>query len=188
MNELWLIRHGETEWSRSGQHTGRTDLPLTADGRAQAGRLGRYLKNRKFALVISSPRERAVVTALLAGYGDVMQVDSDLSEWDYGDYEGRTAADIRKDVPHWSLWTHGVPHGETAAQVIARAQSILCRAQMLQGDVALFGHGHILRVIALCWLELPIEVGARLELGTASVSRLGYERGIRSLVQWNVSP
>jgi broad specificity phosphatase PhoE len=188
MNEVWLIRHGETEWSRSGQHTGRTDIPLIADGRAQARMLGQFLAGRKFALVLSSPLQRALETARLAGYGDAVEIDPNLSEWDYGDYEGRTAIDIRKKVPDWSLWMHGVPNGETAGHIVARAEAVIRRVEPVQGDVALFAHGHILRVLALCWIEQPVEFGARLALATASVSRLGRERGVRALVQWNVSP
>jgi len=187
MSEIWLIRHGETEWSRSGQHTGRTDLPLIADGRAQASRLGQLLGGRKFALTLASPLQRAVVTALLAGYGDVLEIDPDLREWDYGDYEGRTITEIRRDVPDWSLWTHGVPHGETAQEVIARSEAVIRRAEAADGDVALFAHGHILRVIACCWLGEPIAFAGRLALATASISRLGWERTTRGLVQWNVS-
>ena len=156
MRELWLVRHGETEWSLSGAHTGRTDIPLTAAGREKAAAVGRYLAGRKFAGVLVSPLVRARETCRLAGYENA-QIDADLSEWDYGDYEGRTTSQIQAERPGWTLWRDGVPNGETAAQVAARADSVIARALAIEGenDVILFAHGHILRVLAARWLGLP---------------------------------
>lgn len=185
--QLWLIRHGETEWSKSGAHTGRTDLPLTEIGRENASAMGGFLAGRRFALVLTSPMERARETCRLAGYGDAAEVDPNLCEWDYGDYEGRTTPDIRKEIPDWSLWVSGVPNGEAIGQVAGRAQSVIVRALQADGDVALFAHGHILRVLAACWIALPPQTGRFLALGTASVSTLGYERVTRVITRWNLS-
>jgi probable phosphoglycerate mutase len=190
MRELWLIRHGETEWSRSGAHTGRTDIPLTAAGRDNAAAVGRYLELRPFALVLVSPLQRARETCRLAGYENAL-IDPDLREWDYGDYEGRTTPQIQAERPAWSLWTDGVPNGETAAQVATRAERAIARALAVggdpAGDVALFAHGHILRVLAARWLGLPPEDGRLFALGTAAVSTLGYEREACVIIRWNLS-
>ena len=186
VKEIWLIRHGETEWSRSGAHTGLTDLPLTDAGRENATAVGRWLGGRKFSLVLTSPLSRAQDTCRLAGYGDSAQVDRNLCEWDYGDYEGRTTADIRKDAPDWSLWRDGPLHGETVAQVGARAEEVLARVQPSEGDVALFAHGHILRILTACWLGLPPDCGRLFALATGSVSVLGYERETRVITRWNL--
>ena len=186
MRELWLVRHGETEWSRTGAHTGRTDIPLTAAGRANAAAVGRYLRTRSFALVLASPLERARETCRLAGF-ESAPVDPNLSEWDYGDYEGLTTAQIQAERPGWSLWTDGVPNGETAAQVAARADAVIARALAADGDVVLFAHGHILRVLAARWLGLPPEDGRLFAMGTAAVSSLGYERDGRVITRWNLS-
>ncbi len=185
--QLWLIRHGETEWSRSGAHTGRTDLPLTDAGLQKAAALGRYFSGRRFALVLTSPLERARETCRLAGYGDAAQVEGNLTEWDYGDYEGRTTPEIRQSAPDWSIWTSGVPHGETIDQVAARAQAVIARAASSagSGDVALFAHGHILRILTARWLDLPPQAGRLFALDTASVSVLGYERDTRVIRRWN---
>ncbi len=183
--QLWLIRHGETEWSRSGAHTGRTDLPLTAAGREKAVTLGRHLGGRRFALVLTSPLERARETCRLAGYGDVAQVEPNLPEWNYGDYEGRSTPDIRKETPGWNLWTSGVPNGETIDQVAARADAVIDRALRAGGDVALFAHGHILRILTARWLDLPPSGGRLFVLDTASLSILGYERETRVITRWN---
>lgn len=185
--EIWLVRHGETEWSRSGAHTGRTDLPLTEAGREKASAVGRFMAGRGFALVLTSPMERARETCRLAGYGGGATVDSDLSEWDYGDYEGRTTPDIQKVVPDWSLWVSGVPHGETIGQVAGRAERVIARALQAEGDVALFAHGHILRILTACWLGLQPDGGRLFALSTASVSTLGYERATRVITRWNLS-
>jgi probable phosphoglycerate mutase len=188
MRELWLVRHGETEWSLSGAHTGRTDIPLTAAGREKAAAVGRYLADHKFAGVLVSPLQRARETCRLAGYENA-RIEPDLSEWDYGDYEGRTTSQIQAERPGWTLWGDGVPNGETAAQVAARADRVISRALAIQGegDVALFAHGHILRVLAARWLELPPEDGRLFALGTAAVSTLGYERETRVITRWNLS-
>ena len=187
MRELWLARHGETEWSRSGAHTGRTDLPLTAAGRDNAAAMGRALAGRRFTLVLTSPLARARETCRLAGYGDGAEIDANLSEWDYGDYEGRKTADIQKEVPGWSLWTCGVPHGETIDQVGARADLVIARALQADGDVALFAHGHILRILAARWLALQPDYGRLFALSTASLSTLGYERETRVITRWNLT-
>jgi broad specificity phosphatase PhoE len=186
--EIWLIRHGETEWSRSGAHTGRTDLPLTAAGRDNAVAIGRWLNGRAFALVLSSPMERARDTCRVAGYGDAAHVDANLCEWDYGDYEGRTTPDIQTERPGWSLWRDGVPNGETIGQVAARAEAVLARAVTADGDTALFAHGHILRILTACWLELDPRCGSLFALSTGSVSTLGYERETRVISCWNLLP
>jgi len=184
--EIWLIRHGETAWSLSGQHTGRTDLPLTPAGETHAGEIGRELAGRPFALVLTSPLQRARETCRLAGYGGVAQVEPDLSEWDYGAYEGRTSAQIQESVPGWNIWTSPVPQGETIQQVAARASRVIERAAKAGGDVALFAHGHVLRILTACWLGLPPDGGRLFALGTASVSVLGYERETRVISQWNL--
>jgi broad specificity phosphatase PhoE len=187
MRELWLIRHGETEWSRSGQHTGRTDLPLTAQGERQAALLGRRLAGRKFALVLTSPLGRARETCRLAGFGGVARDEPDLMEWDYGAYEGRTTAQIREEVPGWIIWKGGVRGGESADQVGARCDRVIARCADVDGDVALFAHGHVLRILAARWLELPAARGRHLALDTASLSVLGHERETRVIRSWNES-
>jgi probable phosphoglycerate mutase len=184
-HQIWLFRHGETAWSLSGQHTGRTDLPLTAAGRRRAQAIGRRLSGRPFALVLSSPLARALETCRLAGYGDAARLTDDLLEWDYGDYEGRRTADIQKERPGWSLWRDGVPGGETVAEVGERASRVIETARAADGDVALFAHGHVLRVLSACWLGLPPDGGRLFALGTAAVSVLGYERDTRVVVKWN---
>jgi broad specificity phosphatase PhoE len=184
-HQIWLFRHGETAWSLSGQHTGRTDLPLTAAGRRRAQAIGRRLSGRPFALVLSSPLVRALETCRLAGYGEVAKLTDDLKEWDYGDYEGRRTADIQEERPGWSLWRDGVPGGETGEEVGARARRVIETASAADGDVALFAHGHVLRVLSACWLGLPPDCGRLFVLGTAAVSVLGYERDTRVIVKWN---
>jgi len=187
-NKLWLIRHGETEWSRSGQHTGRTDLPLTPVGRAKAAAIGRYLGGRKFALVLTSPLQRARETCRLAGYGDVAQPDPDLMEWSYGAYEGRTSAQIRQEIPGWNIWINGVIGGETVDQVGERARRVIERASAADGDAALFAHGHVLRILTACWLGLEPGAGRLFAFDTACLSVLGYEREIRVIERWNHPP
>jgi broad specificity phosphatase PhoE len=183
---LWLIRHGQTAWSLSGAHTGRTDLPLTEVGRENAIAVGRWLAGRKFALVLSSPLSRAVDTCRLAGYGDVAQVDPNLCEWNYGDYEGRSTTEIQQGRPGWSLWRDGPLNGETVEQVGARADAVLARVAAVDGDVALFAHGHILRILTARWLGLAPDCGRLFALGTATVSTLGHERETRVIATWNV--
>lgn len=187
-NEIWLIRHGETEWSRSGRHTGRTDVPLTEPGAREAAVIRRRLGDRRFSLVLSSPLIRAWETCRLAGYGDVAVKTDDLLEWDYGAYEGRTAAEIREELPGWSIWTDGVPGGETAEQVATRARRVIDQAAQTAGDVALFAHGHVLRILAACWVGLPPHEGRLLALGTAGIGVLGWENGDRVIRTWNLLP
>jgi probable phosphoglycerate mutase len=182
---LWLIRHGETEWSLSGAHTGRTDIPLTAAGEESARNVGRELAGQQFSLVLTSPLQRALRTCELAGYGDQAQVDPNLSEWDYGSYEGRTSEDIQKQRPGWSIFRDGVEGGETIGQVAARALDVIDRAVQTEGDVALFAHGHILRILTACWLGLPPEDGKMFVLGTGAISLLGYEHDQRAILRWN---
>ncbi len=188
MRELWLIRHGETEWSLSGAHTGRTDIPLTAAGRDNAAAIGRYLGGRRFALVLVSPLQRALDTCRLAGYERDAVIDPNLREWDYGDYEGLTTPQILAQNPGWSLWTDGAPHGESPEQVAARADAVIARALAADGDVALFAHGHILRVLAARWLGLPPAAGRLFAFGTGCLSTLGFERETRVITRWNLSP
>ena len=185
--EIWLIRHGETEWSLSGAHTGRTDIPLTANGRRIAESLGLRLAGQRFAMVLTSPLERARETCRLAGFGTLAYVDPDLREWDYGEYEGRTTPEIRRENPQWNLWVDGVPRGETLEQVADRAQAVIARVEDVQGDVALFSHGHLLRILTAVWLGLDPQAARLFALGTASVSRLGYERETRVIRSWNLS-
>jgi broad specificity phosphatase PhoE len=184
--ELWLVRHGATEWTATGQHTGRTDVPLTAEGEKQARALGQLLDGHEFALVLSSPMQRALETCRLAGYRDRVVADDDLREWDYGDYEGRTTADIRTERPGWVVWD-GVLNGETVEQVGERAQRVIERAMSAGGDVVAFGHGHCLRILAACWLGLPPVDGRLLGLDTATLSVLGHEREQRVIRMWNLS-
>lgn len=191
MNEqrsaLWLIRHGETEWSAAKRHTGRTDIPLTSMGERQAAALGPFLAARRFALTLCSPLRRARETCRLAGYGEVARVTDDLLEWDYGIYEGKTTQEIRQEQPDWSIWTMSVPQGETIEQVSGRAQRVIVQALAVGGDVLLFGHAHILRILTACWLGLPPEAGRLFAFDTASVSVLGYERETRVMSRWNVT-
>ena len=182
---LWLVRHGETEWSKSGQHTGRTDIPLTAMGERQAQALGRNLAGRSFALVLTSPLGRARETCRLAGFAAAAQVTDDLLEWNYGIYEGRTTAAVRAEQPGWSIWTTSIPQGETVEQVGERTQRVIARAEAAAGDVALFAHAHVLRILTTCWLGLLPIHGRNLALGTASLSVLGYERENRVIEVWN---
>jgi broad specificity phosphatase PhoE len=185
--QLWLIRHGETEWSLSGAHTSRTDIPLTERGKERAAKIRVYLAQRKFSLVLTSPLQRARETCRIAGYSDVAQIEENLREWDYGIFEGRTTADIRKDQPDWSIWDSPVPEGEPVEHVAARAQKVIDRALQAGGDVALFAHAHILRILAATWLGLEPRGGRLFALGTGSVSTLGYEREIRVISTWNRS-
>jgi broad specificity phosphatase PhoE len=180
-----LARHGETEWSASGQHTSRTDVPLTHRGREAAKRVRARLEGRRFALVLASPRQRARETAELAGF--TPEIDADLAEIDYGSYEGRTTKEIRAERPGWSLWIDGSPGGETLAEAGARADRVIARALAVDGDVAIFAHGHILRILAARWIGLPPEHGASFALDTASLSELGFERENRVIEHWNTT-
>jgi broad specificity phosphatase PhoE len=183
--EIWLFRHGETRWSENGRHTGRTDLPLTSAGRRRAQAIGRRLSGRRFALVLSSPLVRAVETCSLAGYFNVAELTDDLMEWDYGAAEGLLAVEIQKERHGWSLWRDGAPGGETVEDVAARTRKVIARAVSVHGDVALFAHGHVLRVLAACWLGLLPDAGRLFALGTASVSVLGYEHDTPVINRWN---
>jgi probable phosphoglycerate mutase len=180
-----LVRHGETEWSSSGRHTGPTDVPLTDAGRDAARALGRRLAGRSFALVLTSPLARARDTCELAGLADRAEVDPDLCEWDYGDYEGLTTVEIREHRPGWSVWTGGVPNGETVAQVGARADRAIARVAAADGDVAVFAHGHFLRILTARWIGLAPDHGADLALSTAALCELGFEREHRAIWLWN---
>ena len=185
MSEVVLVRHGETEWSRSGQHTGITDLPLTEDGEAQARSVVERLAGREFALVLSSPMQRARRTAELAGYGQRAEPDADLRERDYGDYEGLTTKEIRRDRPGWDVWRDDIPGGETLAELGARADRVIERALAAQGDTLVFAHSHLLRTLGARWIGIGPEGGGKLVLGTAAVSVLGFERERRVLKRWN---
>jgi probable phosphoglycerate mutase len=186
MAEAWLIRHGATEWSESGKHTGsRTDLPLNEAGREQARALARRLAGRSFAAVWTSPLARARETCELAGLADGAIVRDELVEWDYGEYEGLTTPEIRERRPHWFLWRDGCPGGETAFDVGRRVDRLVDELAQAQGEVAIFSHGHILRVLASRWIALPPVDGALLALDTASISVLGWEREVRVLRRWN---
>ena len=183
--EIVLVRHGETEWSRAGRHTGRTDIPLTTQGREQAKALGATLRERRFALVLTSPLARAAETCRLAGFGDVVLERDDLQEWDYGAYDGRTTAEIREERPGWTLWQDGVPGGETPADVGARADRVIAELRSAVGDVAVFAHAHLLRVLAARWIDLDPSAGGRFALDTASVSILGHHRETAVIQLWN---
>ena len=194
--ELWLIRHGETEWSLDGRHTSTTDIPLTEHGRQRALELKEYLAGKKFAAVFVSPRQRALETCRLAGYGDVAVIDDGLQEWNYGDAEGKTTAQMREERPGWSVWTSPIVGGESIEQVGERADGVIARAEAAaekakadpspaaqddkrSGAVALFAHAHILRILAARWVGLPALEGHRLALSTGSLSVLGHERETR---------
>ncbi len=184
----FLVRHGETSWSLSGQHTGRTDLPLTPSGEVNARRLGERLLGNTFALVLTSPLQRAVRTCELAGYGGVVERDPDLMEWNYGRYEGRTTAEIRAENPTWDLFREGCPNGESPAAVAERADRIVARVRMAAGNVLLFSSGHFLRVLAARWCGLDVTFARYLLLGTGTVSVLGYAHDDRrepALKFWN---
>jgi probable phosphoglycerate mutase len=183
--EVWLLRHAETEWSRGGRHTGRTDIPLTERGRAAARAHAPQVAEHDFALVLSSPLGRARETAALVGLGDRAQLRDDLLEWDYGAYEGITTKEIQAERPGWSLWSDGCPDGETAAQVGARVDRVIAEALTADGDVALFAHGHVLRVLGARWAEQPPEFGGRIALSTASICVLGFEHDERVIWRWN---
>jgi len=207
--ELWLIRHGETEWSLSGAHTGRTDIPLTEQGRKRAEKLRDYLKGTKFDAVFVSPMQRARETCAIAGFGDVAKIDEGLREWDYGIYEGKTTKEIQAQIPGWSVWKNEIVGGETVEHVGERADKVTLQALTVDrpapwtvstpssekvalfwstppsGKVALFAHAHILRILAARWIGLAATGGASFALGTGSVSVLGWERETRVIQSWN---
>lgn len=184
---LVLARHGETAWSRAGQHTGRTDIPLTDVGREQARRLGAVLAGRSFSRVLSSPLSRASETARLAGYDTGVEIDPELQEWDYGIYEGRRRVDIARDDPGWTIWSRPIPGGESLAALGRRVDRVIARLLPLGGDVLVFSHGHFLRVLAARWIEAPPVTASRLELWTATVSELGWEADRRVVEIWNAT-
>ncbi|WP_427889727.1 histidine phosphatase family protein [Kribbella sp. GL6] len=184
VDRVFLVRHGETEWSRSGRHTSVTDLPLTPEGERVAAGLKARLAGESFDLVLTSPRQRARRTAELAGFPDA-QVDDDLVEWNYGDYEGITTAEIRKTVPGWTIWDSPVPNGETPDQVAARLDRVNARVAAVPGDVLVFGHSHALRSLTARWLDLPVTEGRHFVLDTATVSTLGWDRDAPAILHWN---
>jgi broad specificity phosphatase PhoE len=183
--EIVLARHGETEWSRDRRHTGRTDIPLTENGRRQAALLRDPLADRSFTRVLSSPLSRALDTCREAGLGDQAEPAPDLCEWDYGEYEGITTAEIREGRPGWNLWRDGCPGGETAADVGRRVDRVIDSLAGLESDAAVFAHGHVLRVLTARWLGLGPEQGALFKLDTGTLSALGYERETRVITRWN---
>ena len=192
--ELWLIRHGETEWSLSGAHTSRTDIPLTDRGRERARELAAYLDHRPFDAVFTSPMQRARETCAIAGYADKAVVDDNLREWNYGVYEGKTTQQIREQHLGWSVWKNPILDGETGEHVGARADAVISRSEAAvqaagprTGRVALFAHAHILRILAARWIMLEARAGELFALGTGSLSVLGYERETRVVSRWNRS-
>ena len=184
VNELWVVRHGETEWSRDGKHTSRTEVELTPEGEESARGLVDRLSHVEFDLVLTSPRSRARRTAELAGFADA-HVEDDLVEWDYGDYEGVTTHEIRETVPGWTVWTHPSPGGESAEQVSHRLDRVVAKVRANGGRVLAFSHGHALRGLAARWLAQPVEEGRLFLLGTGTVSVLGYERESPVVARWN---
>jgi broad specificity phosphatase PhoE len=183
--QLVLVRHGETEWSRDKRHTGRTDLPLTESGVAEARAVALLLERFALARVLSSPLTRALETCRLAGFGDRAEIREELVEWDYGEYEGKRTAEIHEERPDWVLWRDGCPAGESPEDVGARADRLLGELAPTAGDVAIFGHGHMLRVLTARWLEMPPSAGARFVLGTATLSLLGWEHDWHAIRTWN---
>ncbi len=183
--QIYVIRHGETEWSLSGQHTGVTDIPLTENGRHLAKFLHPVLAKESFALVLTSPLQRAKETCKLSGLRDQAEVDSNLMEWNYGDYEGLTSDHIHKTIPGWLIFTNGAPGGETPEQVGERADQVIKRARAAKGNVALFAHGHILRVLVARWIDLPATAGRNFLLDTGTLNILSYYRGAPAVKQWN---
>ncbi|TDO64133.1 putative phosphoglycerate mutase [Kribbella sp. VKM Ac-2571] len=183
-DRVFLVRHGETDWSRSGRHTSVTDLPLTPEGERVAASLRDRLAEESFDLVLTSPRQRARRTAELAGFPDA-EVDDDLVEWNYGDYEGITTAQIRETVPGWTVWDDPIPNGETPAEVAARLDRVNARLAAVPGDVLVFGHSHALRGLTARWLELDVTEGRHFVLNTATISTLGWERGSPAVLRWN---
>jgi probable phosphoglycerate mutase len=188
MPEIYLMRHGETQWSLSGKHTGVSDIPLTEHGRQQAGLLKQELVTRNFKLVLTSPLQRARETCELAGLAERAEIDPDLMEWNYGDYEGLTSDQIHAHRPTWTIFNDGGPGGETPEQVGVRVDHVIARVRAVGSDAALFAHGHVLRVLAARWLGLAPSAGAHFLLDTATVCVLNSDGGIAALKRWNVSP
>ena len=185
IQEIYLVRHGETEWSLSGQHTGITDTPLTENGRKVAQRLEPVLAAETFVLVLTSPLERARETCELAGLGERAEIDRDLMEWNYGEYEGLTPEQIHAKSPGWMLFSDGCPGGESPEQVGARVDRVIARVRAVEGNAALFAHGHVFRVFAARWLGLPAAAGCHFLLDTATLSILSYYRNIPAVKRWN---
>jgi broad specificity phosphatase PhoE len=185
VQQVYLIRHGETEWSLSGQHTGITDIPLTENGRRSAKRLKPVLAKESFALVLTSPLQRAQKTCELAGLGERADIERDLVEWNYGEFEGLTSREIREQAPGWLLFNDGCPGGETPEQVGDRADRIIARARGEQGNVVLFAHGHLLRVLAARWLGFPASAGRHFLLDTGTLNILSYYHGVPAIKRWN---
>lgn len=183
--KIYLIRHGETEWTKSRQHTGLTDIPLTDEGRDQAKWIRERLKDKKFKKVFCSPLKRAEETCVIAGFGEEAHIDDDLVEWNYGDYEGKTGAEIREENPKWDIFIKGAPNGESTGDVSTRAQRVIARIRDIPGDVALFSSGHFLRALGARWLQMPISEGRHILLSTASICVLGYKRESPVIIMWN---
>lgn len=183
--EVVLVRHGETDWSRDGKHTGHTDVPLTERGREQARVVGERLRGRDFEVVVTSPLSRALETCRLAGFGDRAEQRDDLMEWDYGAYEGRTTPEIRLEQPGWTVWHGDVPGGETIDDVALRVDRVVAELRTHEGDALLFAHGHVLRVLTARWLGLEPHAGRLLALDPAALSTLGYERETPVIRLWN---
>jgi len=183
--KVYVIRHGETEWSVSGQHTGVTDIPLTDNGRKNAKLLQPMLAKQSFALVLTSPLQRAKETCKLSGLGEVAEIVPDLVEWNYGEYEGLTSSQIHKKTPGWTVFVNGCPGGEKPEEVGQRADRVIAKVRAVKGDVALFAHGHILRVLGARWLGLPAMAGRHFLLDTGTLNILGYYRGVPAVQIWN---
>lgn len=183
MREIYIVRHGETEWARDGKHAGLTDIPLTEKGEVQAASLGRRIEKIKFSHVFTSPLKRAKETCAICGFNGV--IDKDLVEWNYGAYEGRTSDEIRKTVPEWNIFTHGAPAGESIEVLTKRAERLIKKLERLDGKIAIFTSGHISRVLTMLWLQISLENGTRFPLFTASLSILSYEKNQRALKLWN---
>jgi probable phosphoglycerate mutase len=185
LTRLYFIRHGETAWSLTGQHTGRSDLPLLPQGEQAARQLAGRLRGIAFSHVFTSPRQRARQTCELAGLGGKAEIEPDLAEWDYGDYEGLRSAEIFLKAPDWNIYRDGCPNGESPAAMTARVDRLIARLRAMDGTVAVFSHGHLGRVLVARWIDLPLPEGQRFSLGTASVSVLGMEHDLPVIVRWN---
>jgi probable phosphoglycerate mutase len=187
VRQVYFFRHGETAWSLSGQHTSRTDIPLTEQGEQNARELGQRIQSVRFDRVLTSPRERARRTCELAGLGAAAEVEPDLAEWDYGDYEGRRSVEIRRGRPDWNLFRDGCPHGESPGDISERADRLIARIRSYEGNVAAFSHGHFGRVLAVRWIGLPVIEAEHFLLSTASISILGFDNNSSAIVRWNAS-
>lgn len=183
--KIYLVRHGETEWTLSDQHTGTTDIPLTKKGEQEAALLGKGLQGYKFNKILVSPLQRALMTCQIAGFMGSSEVDKDLAEWNYGQFEGLKTAEIRERFPTWNIFTDGAPGGETPSDIASRAGRIISKINITNGDIAIFSHGHFLRALAAQWIGLPIVEGRHLMLAPCSLSILGYERDTPVIRLWN---